>query len=130
MRKTSSVPGKKPKKPASEDYFQERPRKTKPPICTDQFGREIKRVGPTSLRRALDNLSNITARSPCDYALVWCEELGVSLSRNGTSIRTAEFYLSACHPSRTLTKVGGEGRDELIKRFLRILKDRKSYAYP
>ena len=132
----------KRKKPPAEDedygeYFRDdnppeppKLKKDKLPTCTDHSGNPIKRLGPIAIRRVLDHPTNMTATSPDDHASVFCEERGVSLSRDGINVRKAVFTMCACHPSRTVSFIGPAGRDKLIRRFMKLLRDGKSYAYP
>ena len=98
--------------------------------CTDTGGELLPRVSAASVQRVLDSPVNILEGKANNYALVWCSELGIGIVRNGREIQAAQFTLTSCNPSKSMTLVGAGGRDELIGRFLQVIKTRKSYAYP
>lgn len=123
--KPKEAPAEKPKKLPPEPW-----RSRKPPSVTDHYGHEISRVGYASLVRAMDNMTDTPPKKQPDWAMVYCEGLGISLSRDGSQIRSAKFTLCSCYPSHTITLQGAEGRDNLIARFLTIWRKRKSFAWP
>jgi hypothetical protein len=103
--------------------------KRKPPACIDTGGNDIPRVCFAALQRVMDDPRNVTARSPYDYAVVFCEALGISLSRDGRTIQKAAFFVTTCHPYTSVSAVGAEGRDWAINYFLGLLRKRKSFVH-
>ena len=114
----------------ADDYFAEPEPRFKMPACTDTAGEHINRVGVISLRRVLAVPVNILGEGPHDYAMVFCEKLGLSLSRRGTTDKNAEWILGACHPAKVRSWNGVSGREAAIARFLKLLRIGKSYAFP
>jgi len=113
-----------------QEYFGEEPPKPpryKPPDCTDSHGEPIKRVGKAALTRVLDHAGNVTGTSPMDYAMVYCETLGVGIVRQGTQVRHSTFTLFSL-AGHELELKGAKGRDEAIRRFLRLLRKGKVYS--
>jgi len=113
-----------------DEYFggatEPKKKRKKLPECTDTGGEVIKRCGPVALKRVLNDPGPVTAVSQNDYALVYCEKIGVGIWRHGARIRTAEFILFSIEGHETVYK-GAEGRDRAVDRFLRMLRKGKVY---
>ena len=99
------------------------------PACTDTHGEPIKRVGFAAIKRVMDNPVDLTYERPInEYALVWCESLGIGLMRDGDKLPTAQFTVCT-YNNFTKDFKGAAGRDEAIRFFLKLLKKRRHYYF-
>lgn len=121
-----------------DDYFKEiqlpKPKiRWKWPTVTDTSGNVVKRPGPTSFARVLNDPHSITSDGPYanieDYALLHCEKIGIYIMRWGEKIRTAKFWLCSLD-GHAVCYVGAAGRDKAIRRFIKMLKKGRVYNPP
>jgi hypothetical protein len=61
--------------------------------CYDQGGEKISRVGKASIQRVLMSPVDVACGDK-DYAMVWCEDAEVYISRHGENQRKCEFHVS------------------------------------
>lgn len=122
------------------EYFQlpgdvqaAKPRKARkkrlPPLtCTDTSGEALAKIDLKTVRAVLDNPVNVTGDGPYNYAMVFCQDLCVSLTRHGRTLPKAVFSICTQHDSQKFE--GEEGRDEAIDQFLGMLVARSERIYP
>lgn len=102
------------------------PRKKLPP-CTDTAGEPISRPGHAAFQRILMTPVNCAGEKPNSYALVYCQQVGAGVMREGTNIRNAVFCVFTEDDSVYREYREASGRDKAIQHLLRILRGKKKY---
>lgn len=94
---------------------------------TTQSGETIPRFGAAGVKRALMDPVSPCGDAPKEYAMVWCEDAEVYITRYGKGARTCTFVVThwdsadpECPPQEQ--EFENSQRDEAIKLFLRLAK--------
>jgi len=100
-------------------------RKRSPPVCTNTGGNALTKNTRATIARVLDRPVE------AGYALVYCQELGVGITRFGKRLPSATFTLFTLDADDPGKEFRGEsGRNEAITGLLRMLSEGWIYGPP
>lgn len=100
---------------------------------TTHSGETIARFSAAGVRRALMDPVSICGEVSKDYAMVWCEDAEVYITRHGKGARTCSFTVTHWEsdnedaPQQEL-EFENSKREDAIKLFLRLAKRDPLYA--